>query len=124
MRESVAFFLQLSADLLEVLDDAVVHHANPIARHVRMRIAFDGRAMSRPARVSDTHVAGQGFAIEAIRQLFDFADPPAPFDSSRAMWNDGESRGIVTAVFEAPQSFDENSRNVSARDGAHDAAHA
>ncbi len=55
--EAITLRLQLFTDLLEVFDDAVVHDADAVARHVRVRIALDRRAVSRPARVRDAHVA-------------------------------------------------------------------
>ena len=115
--------VSVRANLLEVLDDAVVHHADPIARHVRMRVALDRRTVRRPARVRDPDVPEQRLRVQAIGELFDLADPAPPFDAPRAVRNHGETRGIVAAVFEPPESLDENSRNVPARDGAHDAAH-
>src|SRR6185369_1633249 len=107
--ESIAFCLQLLSDLLEVFDDAVVYHADPIARHVRMGIAFNRCPMSRPSRVRDPDGAKQRFRIQAVRELFDLADPATTFDATRAVRNDRQPRGVVTAIFKPPESFDENS---------------
>ena len=50
--EFLPFGLQLRAQFRVVLNDAVMHNRHA-RRAMRMRIAFGGRAMRRPARVPD-----------------------------------------------------------------------
>ena len=55
--ELVPVGLQLLAQLLEILDDAVVHHDDVVGRHVRVRVGFVGHAMSRPAGMRNAGVS-------------------------------------------------------------------
>ena len=64
--------LQLFAQLLEILDDAVVHDRDLVGR-VRMRVHFVRPAVGRPAGVADAAVAGERLAREALFEVFQFA---------------------------------------------------
>jgi hypothetical protein len=62
VRLSVEFVVrvrQLPAQRLVILDDAVVHERDLVAREDRMRVAGGRRAMRRPARVRDAGAAGE-----------------------------------------------------------------
>ena len=79
--------------------------------------------MSCPSRVRNPDVANQRIGVEAVSQLLDLADSSAPIDASRPVRNDRKTRRVIAPILEALQSFEQDSWNISARDGAHDAAH-
>ena len=124
--ELIAGSQQIRLQFLIVFNDAIVNDgqmfltAPPAA--VRVRVAFHGRAVRRPARMPD---AGHSQGIGAVRQLFfqrgqtalrlDHVQPAA--------LHKADARGIVATVFETPQAFN-NERNSRAVSGiADDAAH-
>jgi hypothetical protein len=61
--ESRARFLQLLAQLAEILDDAVVDDGEAL-RGMWMRVMFGRSAVSGPTSVADADRAGEGFARE------------------------------------------------------------
>ena len=71
--EFVAARLELVAQALEVLDDAVVHDRDLAIARVRMRVVFGRRTVRRPPRVRD-----------AGRARRDASPPPGPRDRPRA----------------------------------------
>ncbi len=81
-RERVAARLELRAQRLVVLDDAVVHERDApgpraarvragAVREVRMRVVDGGRAVRRPARVRD---AGAAFDAVALHERVELGD--------------------------------------------------
>ena len=56
--ELVAAPLEVRAQLLVVLDDAVVHDREPVARDVRVRVALARHPVGGPAGVGDADLAG------------------------------------------------------------------
>ena len=121
--ELIAVLLQFQPDLFEVLDDAVVHHADPISRHVWMCVAFERRTVRRPSRVRDTDVAEQRVRAQAIGELFDLADAAPAFDADRAVRDHREPRRVIAAILQPLEAFEQDPRDVPARDGANNAAH-
>ena len=69
----------------------------------------DGRAVRGPAGVADAEVAGGGFGFNNLRQaLVNFAlflahEQVAPFEH-------GHAGAVVTAIFQPPQSFQQDGR--------------
>ncbi len=113
----------------EVLDDAVVDHRDPaVAAEVRVRVDVGRAAVGGPAGVADP-----GRARPAA------APPRAPPRASRqlagALHGDqvavrlqGDARGVVAAVLEAPQTLEDDVHGVEPGSGRadvpHDSAHA
>jgi hypothetical protein len=121
--EGEALAAQARPDRLVVLDDPVVHHCEP-ARDMGVRVLFVRRPVRRPARVRDagrTADALLGDPRREFRHAARGAHAREP-GSLRAV-QDGHSGGVVTAVFEAPQSFYQDGDDVTARCRADDSAH-
>src|SRR5918911_1025257 len=87
-----------------------------------MRIALGRRAMRRPARVRDAGAPGNALRARLRSELTDAPRGAQAFQ--RPALNDRDAGGVVAAVFQSPQAFDEQGDDVAARRGADDAAHA
>ena len=107
-----ALGLQLGAQFAEVLDDAVLHdHELAFCVRVRVRVALARLPVSRPAGVPDADVARDRVLLQAARQVAQLADVAADLDLAVA--DDRYSRGIVPAVFEPPQAFEDNLGSIA-----------
>ena len=120
--ERVAELGELLAQLLVVLDDAVVNDRDAVARDVRMRVALGGHAVRRPARVRDAEMAVDRRLVQRFLQHPDLADGAQAANLAAAI-QDGKAGRVVTAVFEAAQAFDQDGNDVSISDRADDSAH-
>jgi hypothetical protein len=120
--ELVAELGQLVAQLLVVLDDAVVNDGNAVARDVGMRVAFRGHAVRRPAGVRDAEMAIDRRLVERVLEHPDLADGAQPAHLAAAV-QDGDAGRVVTAVFQAAQALDQDGNDVSISDRADDSAH-
>ena len=119
--EHVALGGELVAQLLEVLDDAVVHDGDALV-HVRMGVALDRLAVRRPARVAEAGVALQGMVGEPQLQVLELAlGAPAV---EMAVLDGGDAGRVVAAIFEPPQRVDEIAGDRLLSKNADDAAHA
>ena len=119
--ERVTFGGQLVAQLLEVLDDAVVDHRDPLV-HVRVGIALHRLAVRGPARVADAGMALQRMIGEAQLQVLELAlGAPA---IQVAVFDGGHAGGIIAAIFQAPQGLDEVARYRLLPKDANDPTHA
>ena len=129
-REHVAARLQLGAQLVVVLDDAVVDQRDACravglaprpGREVRMRVVHRRRAVGGPAGVGDAgralHAVGGDLRVELGHAR------GAARAAQRAGLVDGDAAGVVAAVFEPLQAFDEDGNDVARADRADDAAH-
>ena len=119
--EHVALGGELVAQLLEILDDAVVHDGNALV-HVRMRVALDRLAVRRPARVAEAGAALQGMVGEPQLQVLELALGAAAIEM--AVLDGGDARRIIAAIFEPPQRVDEIAGDRLLSKNADDAAHA
>ena len=118
--EHVALGGELLAQLLEVLDDAVVHDGDALV-HVRMGVALDRLAVRRPARVADAGASLQGLVGEPQLEVLELAlGAPAV---EMAVLDGGDAGGIIAAIFEPPQRVDEIARHRLLSKNADDAAH-
>jgi hypothetical protein len=86
-RERVTQPLKIGAQLFVIFDDAVVHDRQAIVRHVRMRIAFRGHAMRRPAGVRDADIAVRVIGVDGVLEDLDLADGAQPLQLLRAIEN-------------------------------------
>ena len=75
--EARAVPLQLLAQLPEILDDAVMHDGDA-ARHMRMGVSLDGRAMRGPARVADAGRARERLPVEPLAKRAELSLGAAP----------------------------------------------
>jgi hypothetical protein len=117
--EAVALRFQLRAQLVMVLDDAVVHDGDLAARDERMRVLGRRRAVRGPARVRDAGFSG--LLLRLGRQVGNPRDGAREPDAVLAQ--ERNAAGVVAPVLEPPQPFDQDRNDVAPCDGAHDAAH-
>src|ERR1700722_15434969 len=66
--------LEIRAQLLMILDDAVVNDGEPVARDMRMSISLTRHTMRGPARVCDAKVARRRRLLEGLLEHLHFAD--------------------------------------------------
>ncbi len=119
--EGVALGGELVAQLLEVLDDAVVHDGDAIV-HVRVGVALDRLAVRGPARVAEAGAPLQGMVGEPQLQVLELAlGAPA---IEMAVLDGGDTCRVIAAIFEPPQRVDEIARHRLLPENADDAAHA
>ena len=102
--EHRAVALQLLAQLAEVLDNAVVHHAHA-RRGMGMRVALDGLAVRGPPRVADAAASTERLAGQPALKGGELAFGPAP--GQNPALDGGDARGIVAPVFKAPERLDQ-----------------
>ena len=98
--EAVALGRQLLAQRLEILDDAVVHHRQPVAG-VRMGVGFRRLAVGRPARMADADLARQRRGFEAGFEVLQLA--LGAHARQRAMLQRRHAGGIIAAIFQSLQ---------------------
>jgi hypothetical protein len=115
--EHVALGGQFLLDLREVLDDAVMHHRQACG-NVRVGIALARHAVRGPARVGDAGVGRE--ALGGLGQFDDAADAAQALEVRIEYCQTGR---VVTAIFEAGESFDQDEDDILAGDGRDDAAH-
>ena len=118
--EFVAAPDQFLAQLAEILDDAVMDDGDP-RRCVRMGVGFGGRAMRRPPRVADAGLAGKRGFPQHRFQLRQFAGRTAALDP--AAHQGGDAGGIIAAIFQPLQRFQDDGRRLRGSCDADDAAH-
>ena len=108
--ESVAFVLQLLFQGQVVFNDAVVHHDDvALAIAVRVGVFLGGAAVRGPASVADAEGPIDGVHADGFLEVTQLALGAADGEMS-VVAVDRESRGIVSAIFEALQAF-QNDRN-------------
>ena len=120
-RELVALLLQLVAQLLEVLDDAVVHDRDLVGR-VRMRVDFVGLAVRRPAGVADAGMAAERLLREALLEILQLAFGAAAREV--AAFQRRDAGGVIAAVFEPLERLDHFLGDRLAAENADNPAHA
>src|SRR5687768_15196623 len=102
--ECRAVFLELFAQLAEVLDDAVVYYRQPIGR-VRMRIALRRLAVGGPAGMADAARALERLALKLGFEITKLALGAAAGQPS--VFQRRDAGGVIAAIFEALQRIDE-----------------
>jgi hypothetical protein len=98
--EAAALGLQLLAQRLEILDDAVVDDATP-STTCGMGVADGRRAVRRPAGVGDPDVARQRLPIELALEIVELALGAAALEP--AVDDRAQARAVIAAIFEPPQ---------------------
>jgi len=111
---------QLLAQLAEILDNAVMDHRDPVVG-VRVGIVFVGAAMRRPAGVAEADVAGQRRFLQFILQIAQLAAGPQP--RQPAVFQRGDARRIIAAIFQTLQRVDKSRRHGLAPQNSYNAAH-
>jgi len=137
--EHIAARDQFGAQLVVVLDDAVVHEGDATgagaaaadgdrclrdtraAAEVRVRVVHRRRAMRGPARVRD---AGAGLDRVARDLGFEFGDARGAAGAAQlAALVHRDAAGVVAAVLEALQTLDQDRDDVAGADRTDDSAH-
>src|SRR5690606_36408802 len=119
--EHIALGLQLAAQHFVVFDNAVVYHGN-VAGDVRVRVGFRRFAVGGPTGVGNTGAARHGVGVYGIGQRLHFAQAAGAGQLAAAV-NNGQTGGVVTAVFQSFQTFQQDIRYVTLRYGADNATH-
>lgn len=114
---------QLSTQIGEVFDDAVVHNGHTsVSRNVWMRILVGGATMRRPPSVPDALVCnGEIDSGELGFEVGEFAGLLG--NAQSAIGHDCDTCRIVSAVFQAPQSRNDDLTRVAGPDVTNDSAH-
>ena len=89
--EPRAFPLELLAQLLEILDDAVVHDRDLVARQVRMRVHLGRCAVRGPARVRDAGARAEVARLGLRGEVGDGVDPNRNFANHWGWDEEGSS---------------------------------
>ncbi len=106
-----------------IFDDAVVDDGDLAGLvEVRMGIFVRRRAVRGPARVADADGSGDRLGFQQAREaLVDFALFLA--DQQAVAIQHGHARAVVAAIFQPPQSFEQDGRGRFFSDVSNDAAH-
>ena len=121
-RERVPFVFKAVTQVGEILDDAIVNDGNvPVAGNMRVRIGLGRAAMRRPTRMPD---AARPLKIEMRDGVFEGLHATTASDNlqaARLLHRD--TSGIVTSIFKALQSINENGACIFNPGVADNAAH-
>jgi hypothetical protein len=121
--ERIAVALEFGAQLLMILDDAVVHDRKAILGDVWMRVALARHAVRGPAGVRDTERAVAGRALERILERLNLANRPQA-GQVMGIIDDGDARGVVPPIFEPAQSFHQDGNDIALGDCSDNSTHA
>ena len=114
--------LQLALEVQVVLDDAVVHDDDLAgAVLVRMGVLFGGPAVRGPARVPDAVNPFERLGVDGLLEIHELARASAALDLPVA--HDRDARGVVAAIFEAPQAVDQDGHDLLPAEITDDSAH-
>ena len=127
-RELMTLRLQLSAQLGEVLDDAVVHDVDlALAVGVRVRVDVRRLAMGGPASVPDAEMAGRHPCLELGDEVVDLGLGlgDARPDQRSGPWRlqHGDPGRVIAAVLEAFQAVHEDRGGLLIAQVTDDPAH-
>ncbi len=120
--KGVAFGDEAFLEELVVFDDAVVDEGNFAGLvQVRVRVLVGGRTVRGPARVADTGGALGGLLADERGQIVDAAGLLAQVEF--AVVQDAEPGGIVPAIFQTTQAFENDAGGGLGANVANDATH-
>ena len=105
-----------------VLDDSVMDEdESPVAAAVRMGVGLGHAAVGCPARMTNAGGAGEpvpgGFADQALHPA------QLPGDDEPAILGNAEAGGVIAAIFEPLQSFEEDGSRFLPAGIAYNSAH-
>jgi hypothetical protein len=89
---------------------------------MRMRVFFGRTPVRRPARMPNAVIAVQRIEANAFFEIAQFAFGAPQFEMIRFI-DDGDSSRIVTAIFEFPQSVNDERHNLFVSDVSDYSAH-
>ncbi len=109
--ELVAFLFELALQLDVIFHNAVMdNHDLAGAVAVRMRVLFGRAPVRGPARVSDAVRAFNRRLPDGLLEVVQFARSAADFHLA-VRSDDGYASGIIAAIFEAPQTVEDERNN-------------
>jgi hypothetical protein len=121
--ERVPASLEAVAQLLEVLDDAVVDDRDPTgAIHLGMGVDVARAAMRRPARVREPDRGVRRALRDGGAQVAQLAGTLLD-EQVTLVVHERDSRGVVAAVFEPSETLHEDRAGISRPGIANDSAH-
>ena len=124
--EGIAVRLQAFAQLLVVLNDTVMHYRDlalaVTPAEMRMRVTVGRFAMRRPARMADAAGAVQpALFFDLFLQI---GDPSLRFDNAQpVLCKRRNTSGVIAAVFQTVQTFQQNRKRVFASGKTNDSTH-
>src|SRR5436309_1118602 len=122
--KAVALFGKLLFKRDVVLDDAVVNNNNLAATiAVGMRVLFGGAPVSGPAGVANAVGSIERLEPDHFFQIAQFAFG-SPNLKTLAVATDGNSGGVIPAVFKPPQAIQNDRNDPLFANITHDSAHA
>ena len=107
-----------------VFDDAVVDDdegAGAVA--VGVGVLFGGAAVGGPAGVADAEGAGEGVVGDEASRLRSLPGARRSCDGAVGGSGDGDAGGVIAAVFEAAQAFDDDGHGGIGADVSDDSTH-
>ena len=107
-----------------ILDDAVVDDdegAGAVA--VGMGVLFGGTAVGGPAGVADAEGAGEGVVGDEGFEVAELAGGAAELHVAVGGAGDGDAGGVIAAVFEAAQAFDDDGHGRIGANVSDDSTH-
>ncbi len=105
--ERDALGLQFALQLPEILNDAVMHHSHPLG-DVRMGVALDGLRGS-PSACGRFGVTRERMPEQLVGEILELSLGAA--DGEMSVFQRRDARGIIAAIFEAPQRLHEAVRD-------------
>src|SRR5262249_16129040 len=119
--ERRAGFLQLLAQLAEILDDAVVDDGEALGG-MWVRVIFGRSTVGSPARVADADRAGERLAREPGFEIAQLAlGTPA---CTMPGFGSGDTGRVIAAIFEPLERIDEQAGDRFAAENSYNSAHA
>ena len=109
-------------EVLEILDDAVVHDGHGIVADMGVGVGLARYAVGGPAGVGDADPAMRRTRRQRRFQGRDLAGRAHPLERP-LIADHGHAGRIVTPVFQPPQALHQGGGDVFRCDGADDAAH-
>src|SRR5438093_9969070 len=88
---------------------------------MRMRIAFARPPVRRPARVGNAERPAKRFGRQSLGEPLHMSD--RAHDPKRALIEHGDSRRVIAAILQPPESAQQNVRGWLGPDIPHDATH-
>ncbi len=119
--ELVAIGLKLVAQLVVILDDAVVHQRHLVADGHGMCVTVTGHPVRGPARVGDAADAADRLLFQQFLQRPDLAHDPPALDG--AFHLHGDAGRIVAPILERPEARDQDAADFTPGGSRDDAAH-
>ena len=120
--ERVAGARLFCPERLVILNNAIMYQGNFIFTDVRVGVIDTGTAMGSPAGMGKTGIAVQGRCADGLNKFIDLALYPQAVET-RSFIQYYNTGGIVPAILQAPQPFQQNRRNIPFRNRADNSAH-